>query len=148
MYPSTNVEWMCGLVNLEKRLIFFIWKIHPEALSYYRPHRGLPSPPQNGSTSINMDQHGSKWINITYRGQVRWRAQGPDIRQTRECMRYYTQVARTNILACVTLERALIYCNFHIGGQARGLGPEGPKAPTLGRHVSACATILMLSVLL
>ena len=29
---------------------------------------GDPPPPQNGSTSINMDQHGSKWINMTYRG--------------------------------------------------------------------------------
>ena len=25
-------------------------------------------PPQNGSTSINMDLHGSKWIIMTYRG--------------------------------------------------------------------------------
>ena len=29
-----------------------------------------------------------------------------------------------------------------------GLGTEGPKAPTLGRHVSACATILRLRALL
>ena len=28
-YPSTSVEWMCGRVNLETRLIIFMWKICP-----------------------------------------------------------------------------------------------------------------------
>ena len=38
--------------------------------------------------------------------------------------------------------------NVTYRGQVRWLGPEGPKAPTLGRHVSACATILRLRALL
>ena len=33
-------------------------------------------------------------------------------------------------------------------GQVMWLGPEGPKAPILGRHVSTCATIFRLRVLL
>ena len=45
------------------------------------------------------------------------------------CVRYY--------VACVTLGHALVYCNFHKGGKFRWLGPEGPKAPSLGRHISA-----------
>ena len=41
-----------------------------------------------------------------------------------------------------------IYCNFLIEVRLGGWGTEGPKAPTLGRHVSACATILRLRALL
>ena len=39
-------------------------------------------------------------------------------------------------------------CIYPQRGQVRWPGPEGPKAPTLGRHVSACATILRLRALL
>ena len=39
------------------------------------------------------------------------------------------------VLACVTLGRALVYCDFHKGGLVRQLGPEGPKALTLGQCV-------------
>ena len=41
-----------------------------------------------------------------------------------------------------------LYCNFHKEDRLGGWGTEGPKAPTLGRHVSACATILRLRALL
>ena len=41
---------------------------------------------------------------------------------------YYTQDAGTTIPACLRLGRALVYCNFHKGGQLRWLGPEGLKA--------------------
>ena len=37
---------------------------------------------------------------------------------------------------------AIVYCNFLKEVRLGGWGTEGPKAPTLGRHVSACATIL------
>ena len=68
-------------------------------------------------------------------GQVAGAA-GPDIRQTRKCVCYYTQVACDTIIGCVrsntqiacaailvfvTLERALVYCNFHKRGQVRWL---------------------------
>ena len=46
-------------------------------------------------------------------------------------------MAGATILACVTLVRALVYCNFH---REVRLGS--------GRHVSACPTILRLRVLL
>ena len=86
-------------------------------------------------------------------GQVAGAA-GPDIRQTRKCVCYYTQVACDTIIGCVrsntqiacaailvfvTLERALVYCNFHKRGQVRWLGPEGPDIRS-GRQ-SVCATI-------
>ena len=56
------------------------------------------------------------------------------------CLRYYVE--------CATLVRTLVYCNFHKEVRLGGWGTEGPKAPTLGRHVSACATILRLRALL
>jgi len=40
------------------------------------------------------------------------------------------------------------YCNFLKEVRLGGWGTEGPKAPTLGRHVSVCATILRLRALL
>ena len=49
-------------------------------------------------------------------------------------MRYY--------IACAKLVLALVYCNFLKEVRSGGWGTEGSKAPTLGRHVSACATIL------
>ena len=48
----------------------------------------------------------------------------------------------------VTLMRALVYCNFLRKVRLGGWGSEGPKGPTLGRHVNACATILRLRALL
>ena len=39
-------------------------------------------------------------------------------------------------------------CIYPQRGQVRWPGPEGPKAPTLGRHASACATILRLRAVL
>ena len=47
------------------------------------------------------------------------------------------------ILACVTLVRALVYCNFLREVRLGGWGSESPKGPTLGQYVSACATILL-----
>ena len=52
------------------------------------------------------------------------------------------------IFACITLVRALVYCNFLKEVRLGGWGSEGPKGPTLGRHASACATILRLRALL
>ena len=57
------------------------------------------------------------------------------------CVRYYTKVACATILACVTLVCALVYCNFLREVRLGGWGSEGPKSPTLGQYVSACATI-------
>ena len=70
-----------------------------------------------------MDQNGSTpHIEVRLGG---WGSEGPkaptfnDIRQTRTCVCYYIrlrallyQVACATILACVTLVRALVYCNF------------------------------------
>ena len=44
--------------------------------------------------------------------------------------------------------RALVYYNFVKEVRLGGWVTEAPKAPTLGRHVSACATILRLRALL
>ena len=44
--------------------------------------------------------------------------------------------------------RALVHCNFLKEVRLGGLGTEWPQAPTLGRHVSVCATILRLLALL
>ena len=44
-------------------------------------------------------------------------------------------------VACTTLVRALVYCNFLKEVRLGGWGSEGPKGPTLGQYVSACATI-------
>ena len=52
------------------------------------------------------------------------------------CVRYY--------VVCFTLGRALVYCNILKEVRLGGWSTEGPKAPTSGRHVSACATILRL----
>ena len=41
-----------------------------------------------------------------------------------------------------------IYCNFLKEVRLGVWGTEGPTAPTLGRHVSACATILRFRALL
>ena len=41
-----------------------------------------------------------------------------------------------------------LYCNFHKEVRLGGWGTEGLKAPTLGRHISACATMLRLRALL
>ena len=35
---------------------------------------------------------------------------------------------------------AIVYCNFLKEVRLGGWGTEGPKAPTLGQYVSACAT--------
>ena len=56
------------------------------------------------------------------------------------CVHYY--------IACVTLVCALVYCNFLKEVRLGGRGSEGPKGPILGRHASACATILRLRALL
>ena len=37
--------------------------------------------------------------------------------------------------------RALVYCNFLKEVRLGGWGSEGPKAPTLGQYISACATV-------
>ena len=47
----------------------------------------------------------------------------------------------TTILACVTLVRALVYCNFLREVRVGGWGSDGPKGPSLDQYVSACATI-------
>ena len=39
------------------------------------------------------------------------------------------------------LSTQTVYCNFHRKVRLGGWGTEGPKAPTLGQYVSACATI-------
>ena len=44
-------------------------------------------------------------------------------------------------IACAKLVLALVYCNFLKKVRLGGWGTEGPKAPTLGQYVSACATI-------
>ena len=51
-------------------------------------------------------------------------------------------------IVCAKLVLALVYCNFLKEVRLGGWGTEGPKAPTLGRHASACATILRLRALL
>ena len=51
---------------------------------------------------------------------------------------YIPLVACATILACVTLVRALVYCNFLREVRLGGWGSEGP---TLGQYVSACGTI-------
>ena len=43
-------------------------------------------------------------------------------------------------IACAKLVLALVYCNFLKEVRLGGWGTEGPKAPTLGQYVSACAT--------
>ena len=43
---------------------------------------------------------------------------------------------------------AIVYCKFLKEVRLGGWGTEGPKAPTLGRHISECATILRLHELL
>ena len=48
-------------------------------------------------------------------------------------------------LFCTT---CVIDCNFLKEVRLGGRGSEGPKGPTLGRQVSACATILGLFALL
>ena len=45
-----------------------------------------------------------------------------------------------NYIACAKLVLALEYCNFLKEVRLGGWGTEGPKAPTLGQCVSACAT--------
>ena len=40
---------------------------------------------------------------------------------------------------------ALVYCNFLKEVRLGGWGTEGPKAPTLGQYVSACAIIPLRS---
>ena len=49
---------------------------------------------------------------------------------------------------CETQILLLLYCNLFKEVRLGGWGTEGPKALTLGRHVSACATILRLRALL
>ena len=44
-------------------------------------------------------------------------------------------------IACAKLVLVLVYCNFLKEVRLGGWGSEGPKAPTLGQYVSACATI-------
>ena len=43
-------------------------------------------------------------------------------------------------IACAKLVLALVYCNFLKEVRLGGWGTEGPKAPTLGQYISACAT--------
>ena len=50
-------------------------------------------------------------------------------------------------IACATLMLALVYCNLHKEARLGGWGTERPKAPPLGKHVSACAAILRLCAL-
>ena len=44
-------------------------------------------------------------------------------------------------IACVTLVRALVYCNILREVRLGGWGSEGSKGLTLGQYVSAFATI-------
>ena len=49
----------------------------------------------------------------------------------------------TTILGLMcNISRALVYHNFLKEVRFGGWGTEGPKAPTLGRHVSECASII------
>ena len=43
--------------------------------------------------------------------------------------------AWATILACVTLVRSLVYCNFLREVRLGGWGSEDPKGPTLGQYV-------------
>ena len=51
-------------------------------------------------------------------------------------------------IACITLVRALVYCNFLRKVRLGGWGTEGPKSPTLDGHLSVYTTILRLRALL
>ena len=53
----------------------------------------------------------------------------------------YIQTYVHYYIACAKLVLALVYCNFLKKVRLGGWGTEGPKAPTLGQYVSACATI-------
>ena len=57
--------------------------------------------------------------------------------------RWVSYAGRRNRHVVVTLVRALVYCNFLKEVRLGGWGSEGPKGPTLGQYVSACATILL-----
>ena len=48
---------------------------------------------------------------------------------------------KVSLVTLVTLVHALVYCNFLREVRLGGWGSEGPKGPTLGQYVSACATI-------
>ena len=60
-------------------------------------------------------------------------------------MRYFLFIGIFGLMhyyiACAKLVLALVYCNFLKEVRLGGWGTEGPKAPTLGQYVSACATI-------
>ena len=51
-------------------------------------------------------------------------------------------------IVCAKLVLALVYCNFLKEVRLGGWGIEEAKALTLGRHISACATILRFLALL
>ena len=60
-------------------------------------------------------------------------------------MRYFLFIGIFRLMhyyiVCAKLVLALVYCNFLKEVRLGGWGTEGPKAPTLGQYVSACATI-------
>ena len=62
-------------------------------------------------------------------------------------MRYFLFIGIFGLMhyyiACAKLVLALVYCNFLKEVRLGGWGTEGPKAPTLGQYVSACATFLL-----
>ena len=51
-------------------------------------------------------------------------------------------------VACTTLVHVLVYCDFLKEVRLGGWGTEELKDPTLGRHISACTTILRLHALI
>ena len=67
-------------------------------------------------------------------------------------MRYFLFIGIFGLMhyyiVCAKLVLALVYCNFLKEVRLGGWGTEGPKALTLGRHASECATILRLRALL
>ena len=69
-----------------------------------------------------------------------------------ECVRHHSVRKRKYIMRfeirCFFLEIGLIYFNFFRKVRLGGWGSEGPEGPTLGRHASACATIIRLRALL
>ena len=58
------------------------------------------------------------------------------------CVRYYVRLrALLCLVTCATMLVVLVYCSFLKEVRIGGWGTEGPKGPTLGQYVSACATI-------
>ena len=61
------------------------------------------------------------------------------------CLHYY--IVLRALLYYATIVIALVYCTFLKEVRLGRWGTEGPQAPSLGRHVSACPTILRLRAL-